>query len=117
MPNVRTTSGHTQHGLLPFKRFTLQLIHLIIVLEFHYHRLFETSRASCATVSIFTSTRYSFMYFYLQSEPFRRYFKPAQIGNVEMTEQEIEEFREVFELVDKDKGGAIEADEVRVNRL
>jgi GTPase SAR1 family protein len=43
--------------------------------------------------------------------------RPAQIGNVEMTEQEIEEFREVFELVDKDKGGAIEADEVRVNRL
>eukprot|EP00873_Tetraselmis_striata_P020336 jgi/Tetstr1/440600/TSEL_028911.t1 len=34
------------------------------------------------------------------------------VGNVEMTEQEIEEFREVFDLVDKDKGGAIEADEI-----
>lgn len=43
-----------------------------------------------------------------------RFLHVWQVGNVEMTEQEIEEFREVFDLVDKDKGGAIEADEVGV---
>jgi len=41
-----------------------------------------------------------------------RFLHVWQVGNVEMTEQEIEEFREVFDLVDKDKGGAIEADEI-----
>ena len=35
-----------------------------------------------------------------------------QVGAVTFSDQEVEEFREVFELVDVDKGGTIEADEV-----
>ena len=34
------------------------------------------------------------------------------MGAVTFSDQEVEEFREVFELVDVDKGGTIEADEV-----
>ena len=35
------------------------------------------------------------------------------MGNVEVSEQEIKEFREIFNLVDKDKGGTISVQEVQ----
>ena len=41
--------------------------------------------------------------------PYRCYL---QVGAVTFSDQEVSEFREVFELVDVDKGGTIEADEV-----
>ena len=36
-----------------------------------------------------------------------------KVGAVELTEEEVREFREVFDLVDKDGGGTIEAKEVK----
>uniref|UniRef100_A0A061RHW7 Calmodulin-like protein n=1 Tax=Tetraselmis sp. GSL018 TaxID=582737 RepID=A0A061RHW7_9CHLO len=36
----------------------------------------------------------------------------VKVGGIEFSEQEVSDFREVFELVDKDKGGTIEAVEV-----
>lgn len=36
-----------------------------------------------------------------------------QVGGIELTEDEIREFKEVFDLVDKDKGGTLEAEEVK----
>eukprot|EP00191_Tetraselmis_sp_GSL018_P021581 CAMPEP_0177580116 /NCGR_PEP_ID=MMETSP0419_2-20121207/1371_1 /TAXON_ID=582737 /ORGANISM="Tetraselmis sp., Strain GSL018" /LENGTH=183 /DNA_ID=CAMNT_0019068927 /DNA_START=269 /DNA_END=821 /DNA_ORIENTATION=- len=38
----------------------------------------------------------------------------VKVGGIEFSEQEVSDFREVFELVDKDKGGTIEADEETV---
>ena len=35
------------------------------------------------------------------------------MGNVEVSEQEIKDFREIFNLVDKDKGGTISVQEVQ----
>ena len=37
-----------------------------------------------------------------------------QVGGVELTETQVAEFREVFDLVDSDKGGDIDVDEVRM---
>mmetsp|Transcript_1051 Transcript_1051/g.3414 ORF Transcript_1051/g.3414 Transcript_1051/m.3414 type:complete len:158 (-) Transcript_1051:2228-2701(-) len=37
----------------------------------------------------------------------------VKVGNVELTEDEVREFREVFDLVDKDKGGTISPSEVK----
>lgn len=37
----------------------------------------------------------------------------VKVGNVELSEEEIKEFKEVFDLVDKDKGGSISAFEVK----
>mmetsp|Transcript_22118 Transcript_22118/g.48542 ORF Transcript_22118/g.48542 Transcript_22118/m.48542 type:complete len:157 (-) Transcript_22118:297-767(-) len=37
----------------------------------------------------------------------------VKVGNVELSEAELQEFKEVFELVDTDGGGSIEAPEVR----
>lgn len=37
----------------------------------------------------------------------------VQIGGLELTDEEIREFKEVFDLVDKDKGGTLEAEEVK----
>mmetsp|Transcript_5360 Transcript_5360/g.7249 ORF Transcript_5360/g.7249 Transcript_5360/m.7249 type:complete len:156 (+) Transcript_5360:193-660(+) len=37
----------------------------------------------------------------------------VKVGSVELTEEEVSEFREVFDLVDLDKGGSISASEVK----
>lgn len=41
------------------------------------------------------------------------YIALMKVGAVELTEEEVREFREVFDLVDKDGGGTIEAKEVK----
>lgn len=48
------------------------------------------------------------------SGPHIRILMPGmKVGAVELTEEEVREFREVFDLVDKDGGGTIEAKEVK----
>ena len=37
----------------------------------------------------------------------------VKVGSVELTDEEVREFREVFDLVDKGKGGTIDAAEVK----
>ncbi|KAK3253138.1 hypothetical protein CYMTET_37595 [Cymbomonas tetramitiformis] len=37
----------------------------------------------------------------------------VKVGSVELTDEEVKEFKEVFDLVDKDKGGTISASEVK----